>query len=174
MRDGEVMRFGKFEITIFKSAHHPQSFGQGDIDTPLHPPVSASDYREGGSYQLLVRHRNRSLLINASAGFVAGALMGRHADVVYLGIGGLGRDDDTYRDAYWDQVVRAVHAGRVIPIHWDDLSRPLDKGLLPSPYLFDDMGKSMQFLVDHGRADNVDIRLQLPWTPVDPFQGLDR
>lgn len=174
MHDGEVMRFGKFEVTIIRSAHHPQAFGQGEIDSPLHPPVSASEYREGGSYQLLVHHDDRSLLINGSAGFVAGALAGRNADVVYLGIGGLGRDDDSYRSAYWDQVVHAVHAKRVIPIHWDNLTRPLDKSLLPAPYLFDDMDKSMQFLLQRGQADNVDVRLELPWIAVDPFQGLGK
>jgi L-ascorbate metabolism protein UlaG (beta-lactamase superfamily) len=172
MHGGDVMRFGRFELTVIRSAHHPQRFGEGEIDAPLHPPASAFTYREGGSYQLLVRHGDRSLLINASAGFVAGALAGRRADVVFLGIGGLGRDDDTYRNAYWDQVVRAVHAKRVIPIHWDNLSLPLEKGLLPSPYLFDDMDKSMQFLLERGHSENVDVRLELPWIAVDPFQGL--
>jgi L-ascorbate metabolism protein UlaG (beta-lactamase superfamily) len=174
VRDREVLHFGKFEVTVIKSAHFPHPLAMGEINEPLRPPVRASEYREGGSYQLLVRHGGRSLLINGSAGFVEGGLAGRHADVVYLAIGGMGSKDDAYRSAYWQETVRAVHAERVIPIHWDDFTLPLDQALVPVRLLFDDMDKSMQFLQQRGEADKVDVRLVMPWQAVDPFQGLGR
>jgi L-ascorbate metabolism protein UlaG (beta-lactamase superfamily) len=174
VHNGEVLRFGKFEVTVIKSVHFPHPLAMGEINEPLRPPVRANDYREGGSYQLLVRHGGRSLLISGSAGFVEGGLAGRHADVVYLAIGGMGGKDDAYRSAYWQETVRAVHAGRVIPIHWDDFTLPLDQSLVPVRLLFDDMDKSMEFLQQRGQADKVDVRLVMPWQAVDPFQGLGR
>lgn len=174
LRNGEVLHFGKFEVSAIKSAHFPHPLAMGDINDPLQPPVRADAYREGGSYQLLVRHGTHSLLINGSAGFVEGGLKGRQAEVVFLGIGGMGSKDSAYRNAYWDETVRAVHAKRVIPIHWDDFMLPLDQPLLPTRLLFDDMDQSMAFLLQRGQAETVDVRLALPWQAFDPFQGLNK
>ena len=172
MRDGEVLHFGRFEVTVIKSAHFLHGLAMGEIDAPLRPPAHANDYREGGSYQLLVRNRRHSLLINGSAGFVEGVLAGRQAEVVFLGIGGIGGKDDAYRSAYWRQAIQSVNAKRVIPIHWDDFTLPLDQPLVPMRLLFDDMNKSMEFLLQRGRIDKVDVRLAMPWVIVDPFEGL--
>jgi L-ascorbate metabolism protein UlaG (beta-lactamase superfamily) len=76
--------------------------------------------------------------------------------------------------AFWNETVQAVHARRVIPIHWDDFTRPLDQPMLPTRLLFDDMDKSMEFLRERGRENKVELRMALPWQTVDPFLGLDQ
>ncbi|EUA23800.1 hypothetical protein I553_5724 [Mycobacterium xenopi 4042] len=83
------------------------------------------------AWSMLVHHRpsGRRLLIQGSAGFVQGALVGQHAEVVYLGVGQLGVLPRSYLLDYWSQTVRAVGARRVVLIHWDDFFRPLSKPL---------------------------------------------
>jgi hypothetical protein len=60
--------------------------------------------------------------VQGSAGFVAGALAGQQADVVYLGVGQLGVQSAEYIRTYWRETVRAVGARRVVLIHRDDFS----------------------------------------------------
>ena len=108
--------------------------------------------------------------MQGSAGFIEGALNGRHADVVFLGIGQLGNQDDAYRESYWRQVVTAVSPRRVIPIHWDDFWLPLDQPLVPFPRIADNFEKSMAFLNRRGQEDNIEVKLLPAWLKVDPLQ----
>jgi hypothetical protein len=93
------------------------------------PPVKASAYKCGEAWSTLVHHRpaDRRLLIQGSAGFIAGTLAGRNADVVYLGVGRLGLEPERYLVDYWSETVGAVGARRVVLIHWDDFFRPLSR-----------------------------------------------
>lgn len=70
-------------------------------------------------------------MIHASANMRAGALDGRRADTVYLGIGTLGKQSPSFRDTYWRTYVADTGARRVIPIHWDNFTRGLDRPLTP-------------------------------------------
>jgi L-ascorbate metabolism protein UlaG (beta-lactamase superfamily) len=65
-------------------------------------------------------------LIQGSAGYIVGGLEGYDADVVFLGIGGLGGQTDEYREAYWHETVTMTGASRIIPIHWDSLTGPIE------------------------------------------------
>lgn len=169
---GDQLDFGRFHVQLIKSRHAPTGFTGGEISKPLVPPARATDYKEGDSYSILVQHGQRSLLVQTSAGFVEGALQGRHADVVFLGVGTLGMQPVPFRQAYWQQVVQTLGARRVFPIHWDDFTRPLTQDLAALPYPFDDFPTSMEFLLDSGKRDKVDIRMAPAWVPIDPFAGL--
>lgn len=171
--DGEVeLTFGSFRLTLVPSRHVPHGMAMGEIAEPLVPPARALDYLEGGSFSILVEHPRGSLLVQASAGWIDGALAGRHADVVLLGIGALGAMDDAYRDAYWREVVAAVGARRVLPIHWDDFTEPLAEPLPPVPNLVDDLERTLAFLEERSRAAGVDLGWLPLAAPVDPFAGL--
>jgi L-ascorbate metabolism protein UlaG (beta-lactamase superfamily) len=173
VRSAEPMTFGRFRVTMIASQHFPHGMAMGEITAPLVPPARAMDYREGGSYSVLIEHDGRSLLIQGSAGFVEGALGPYRADVVLLGVGALGTRDDSYMAAYWKEVVEAVRARRVVPIHWDDFTLPLAEPLRPAPRLIDDFDATMRFLTGAAAAADVDLRLMAEWIPVDPFAGLD-
>jgi L-ascorbate metabolism protein UlaG (beta-lactamase superfamily) len=170
--DGDSMQFGRFRVSFIRSQHVPSAVTGGEISAPLAPPVRAHEYREGGSYSLLIRHGVRSLLVQESAGFVEGALRGRQAEVVLLGIGLLGKQADSYRDAYWRETVTTVGARRVIPIHWDDFSLPLSQPLRPLPPPLDDFDASMAFLNARAQTSGVDVKLAPAWTLIDPWDGL--
>ena len=151
VRDGEQIAFGRFQVTFIPTRHAPTGFTGGEIREPLTPPVRVNQYREGTSFSVLVRHDGKTLLVQSTAGFVEGALRSQKADVVFLGIGTLGKQGEAYRQAYWRETVQVVGASRVIPIHWDNFSRPLDQPLVPLPYLFDDLDKSMAFILGRGQ-----------------------
>jgi len=167
-----VFRFGDLVVTLVPSEHFPHGQAMGEITAPLVPPASAMDYLEGGSFSILVEKAGRSLLVQGSAGYVEGALAGRRADVVYLGVGLLGSKDEAYREAYWREVVTSVGARRVVPIHWDDFTRGLDQPLVALPFLLDDLDASMDFIAARAARDGVDLRWPLPGTSSDPFAGL--
>jgi L-ascorbate metabolism protein UlaG (beta-lactamase superfamily) len=168
----ETLRFGNLSVTLVPSKHFPHGFAMGDIDAPLAPPVKALDYLEGGSFSILVEKNRRAILVQSSAGYVEGALAGRRADVVYLGVGLLGSKDAPYRDAYWRETVSTVRAKRVVPIHWDDFTRGLDKPLVPLLRLFDDLDTSMDFLIDRAGMEGVELRWPVVGVPANPLSGL--
>jgi L-ascorbate metabolism protein UlaG (beta-lactamase superfamily) len=170
--DGDSFDFGRFQVTLIRSRHAPTAFTGGEIRRPLVPPARANQYLEGESYSLLIRHGQRSMLVQSSAGFADGALRGRHADVAFLGIGALGKQETVLRQAYWRETVHTVGARRVIPIHWDDFTLPLEQPLVPLPRPLDDFDASMRFLLERGRQDNVDVKFAPAWIKVDPFAGL--
>ncbi len=171
---GETMSFGRFNVTLYRSRHAPIATADGEtINAPLTPPARATQYREGGSYSVLIEHEGRAVLVQGSAGFVEGALRDAKADVVYLGVGGAGRLGEEYLADYWRETVTATGARRVIPIHWDDFTRPLSQPLVPFPYLIDDLDNTMRFLLGRGREEGVEVRWTPVWEAVDPFVGLD-
>ena len=161
-RDGEIMRFGAFELELVPSAHVPMGAavarltGHGEnIDTPLVPPASVSAWKEGGSYALMVRHPQGKLLIQGSAGFVGGEFEGQEADVALLSTGSLGRQDDNYLRRYFEETVLTTGAHTVIPMHWDDFFSVLDHRTHPLGPLLDNFHGAMEGLeqqsIGHGR-----------------------
>ena len=130
MRPGETRTFGTFQVTFIESRHAGATGGAptGDILAPLVPPATYLDYKQGGAWSILISHPQGRVLHHGSAGFVPGALAGRRADVVFLGIALL-----PDLPSYLAEVVDAVGAHRVIPAHWDDFTRPLDAPLRPFP-----------------------------------------
>lgn len=168
----ETMKLGRFELQWIASAHAPTGFTGGTVDQPLKPPVRAFDYKEGQSYSLLVRHDGRSMLVQSSAGFVPGALAGREAEVVFLGVGTLGKQPREDIARYWQETVGTLHARRVFPVHWDDFTRPLTVPLRAGPRLFDRFDVAMDALQSLGAANHVDLKLAPAWQRIDPFAGL--
>jgi len=165
--DTATMRFGRFEVTLIPSRHLPHGMSMGTIDAPLVPPARASDYLEGGSFSVLIRHPTGALLIQGSAGWIDGALAGREADVVLLGVGGLGTQSREYGERYVAEVVEAVGAKLVVPIHWDDFTLPLSEPLVPMPRLLDDFPATMALLEAHSGGPGEPRLVLLPaFTPV--------
>lgn len=177
VREGEVLTRGRFRITLIRSSHVPSWFSpKGEILEPLALPARQRNLKEGEVYSVFIEHDGKTILVQGSAGYVPGALAGRHADIVFLGIGQLGHKDEKYRADYWHEVVEAVKPKRIIPIHWDDFWLPLDQNhpLVPMPRLIDDFDKSMEFLRQRaGRSTPpIDVRILPAWVKIDPWAGL--
>jgi len=173
VRGTDSIRFGDLTVTLVASAHFPHGKAMGEITRPLVPPARATDYLEGGSWSILVEREGSTMLVQSSAGYVKGALAGRHADVVFLGVGLLGTKDAAYMDEYWRETVGAVGARRVVPVHWDDFTRGLDEPLVPIPYLLDNLDAAMSFVIASAARDHVDVRWPALGVRIDPFAAVE-
>ncbi|MFA5938470.1 MAG: MBL fold metallo-hydrolase [Sinimarinibacterium sp.] len=130
----QPISLGPFTVRFIESRHAGATGGAptGDITAPLIPPAHYLDYRQGGTWSILVEHAGGTVLHHGSAGFVPGALRGYRADMVVLGAALV---DDA--EAYLRQTVDAVAAQRVMLTHWDDFTRGLERPLRPMPVVVD-------------------------------------
>lgn len=172
IEDGEVLGLGRFRLTFIESVHAPGDRAHGVIDSAVETPAHATLYRTGTVYSLLVEHDDRRVLVHSSAGFLPGKLAEHQADVVYLGIGDLGAQGEGYHQAYWDEVVAAVGARRVVLTHWDNLFEPLREPLQPAPRLYQNHKPAMVSLYALKQRDGVELRLPRLFVAADPFAGL--
>ncbi|MEI8082828.1 MAG: MBL fold metallo-hydrolase [Actinomycetes bacterium] len=166
---GLPMQFGDFKVTLVESLHTPKAHYPGKIEQPVVPPAKASTWAMGEVYSVIIEHRGRTLVLQASTNFVPEALDGFKADVVYLGIATLGRQTPQFFQDYWDEVVVAVGARTVIPVHWDDFFVSLDRPLRPFQYVADNFDVSMRLLLDRAGRDGVRLELPVAWQQTDPF-----
>ena len=164
---GERIEDGAFAVTVFRSAHSPGDRVPGTIAAPLHQPASIKDYKEGGTLAFLIEHKGLRMLVHASANYVPGMYHGVRADVVFLSIGGLGGQSAEFARNYWNEVVKTTGAKLVIPIHWDDFLRPLDRPQLPLRRFMDDFPAALGKLTPLARRDRVTIRYMPVIVPVD-------
>ncbi len=133
-RDREAFQLGAFKVTLIETRHfefpdpdmRERALSNPSIEAPLVPPVGAFDYRVGQPYAIHVEHPLGTFLIQGSAGFEEGGFAGLDADLVFLGIGGLGTQSVEYREAYWRETVTGPQPERLALIHWDDLTAPIE------------------------------------------------
>ena len=165
VRDREPIALGAFTLTPIESRHfefpdpamRARALDDPTIGEPLVPPVGAFDYKVGKAYMLHVAHPRGSWLIVGSAGFIEGGLEGFAADTIFLGTGGLGSQTDSYRETYWRETVGRIGARRIIPIHWDSLTGPIE-GPFTGPvraagFLSQGTHRSLDFLKAKQAAD---------------------
>lgn len=164
---GETLKYGPYEVTVFRSPHAPCALYMGSIVAPVTPPVRASAYQAGENFSYLVKHMDQRILVHPSANFESGMYEGTRADVVLLGIGTLGWHDKAFIDAYWENVVVATGAKLVVPIHWDDFTRPVGTALPPAPFLLGDFRGGMQALDARARHARIQVRLPQVYEPMD-------
>ena len=169
--DGDHLTCGQFRIDVIATPHTPQPLLPlltGVIDEPLDRPAHALGYKDDVNFSFLVTHRGRRILIHPSAHPGDDILRRRRilADVIFLGIGYLGRNGRDFTNRYWRDVVHATEARTVVPVHWDDFFRSLDSPLAPleSESRF---GRVMAQLASYGSRDNVEIRMPPLFTPFD-------
>jgi len=146
----DTLDFGKFTVTFITSRHVPNGFGDrhllaGFMSEPLKQPADITEWREGGSWSVLISHPLGSTLVQGSAGFIEDALAETRADVVMLGVAGLTSQGRKYATDYWKQVVGKTGAKRVYVIHHDDFTQPFGQTKL-FPTSIDNVSESIQWL----------------------------
>ena len=163
---GNEYTFGRFMITMIDSSHAPIGWGgsvpfAGTVDEPLSTPAPISAWREGKSYSIVIAHPYGTTIVQGSAGFLEGALEGVKTDVVMLGVGlleGLGRK---YAEQYWQALVSTTGAAHVIPIHFDDYTKPFGEISL-YPRALDDFIETAAWFEEFRATWDSDTRLHLP------------
>jgi L-ascorbate metabolism protein UlaG (beta-lactamase superfamily) len=130
--NGQTEKFGKFTVQFIESEHGPALFGRipypGTIAEPLFPPKSASDYKLGGTFSILIKHPAGNILHHGSAGYIPGQYQNIHTDILLLGIAGRKNTRD-----YLKNTVDILNPKMVIPIHLDNFFKPLDSPIKELP-----------------------------------------
>ncbi|MCR6481882.1 MBL fold metallo-hydrolase [Amycolatopsis sp. OK19-0408] len=160
---GRPVEFGAFTVTPVDALHSAGDRVPGEITEPVRLPARAKAFKTGRCYSFHLAHAAGKVLVHASANFVPGALAGYRADVVYLGIGAVGKQTERWREEYWRETVGAVRPKRVRLIHWDVFWRPLSKPLKRLPKMFDDLGETMATFERLAEADGVDLARPELW-----------
>ena len=165
---GEACPVGQFRITVLKSLHSRPGFFNNDlgqtIDEPLPQPAKGRRFKEGGSYDFLVEHGGRKYLIRPSYNCIPGQLDGIRADVLFLAIAGLSRDEEEHKSLFWAETLDKVKPGLVIPLHWDNFFQPLYGPVLGQPKKFEFTGQSMHELAVACAERDLRCAVQLPLT----------
>lgn len=161
-KHGQQKSFGKFTVTFVPSGHvTPHSFIQemveGSIQEPLKMPAHFSKFKCGTTYAIHIAHPDGKMFITTSAGAQTGKTNGLRADVVFLGVGLLGKECQCKQDSYWQENVATLDPKTVVPVHWDDFTRKLSQGLRPPSLLVDNTEKSIKVL--KARANGKAIRV---------------
>jgi L-ascorbate metabolism protein UlaG (beta-lactamase superfamily) len=162
---GAEYRFGKFAVTLIASQHAPLGWGGstpygGTVDEPLELPAPVSAWREGKSYSIVIAHPQGTALVQGSAGFVVGAVDYVEADVVMLGVWGLESLGREYAEQYWLALVTSTGAKRILPIHFDDFTRPFGTIEL-GPRILDNFVDTASWLDEIRATWDTDARLHL-------------
>ena len=163
---GEVYEFGEFRVRLLESRHGPIGWRgsvplPGTIDEPLALPAPIQAMRLGTAYTIVVEHPRGTTVVQGSSGFVEGALEGIDADLVMLcsyGLSTLGRD---YAEQYWQEMVTTTGAKAVVPMHFDDFTRPFGE-VVAFPRFLDDIEKTAKWFEEFRDTWDTDTTLYKP------------
>ena len=161
-----VYEFGEFSVQLIESSHAPLGWGgtvpfAGSIDEPLQLPAPVSAWREGRSYSIVIAHPQGTTLVQGSAGFLQGSLDDVEADVVMFSTFGLENFGREYTQQYWQSLVTSTGATRVLPLHFEDYTRPFGTVEL-SPRVIDNFPDIAKWLEQMRDTWDNDTRLHMP------------
>ena len=164
--NGDTLEFGKFTVTFITSRHVPNGVGDGHLiagfmSEPLKQPADFTEWREGGSWSILISHPLGTTLVQGSAGFIDEALADTQADVVMMSVAGLTSQGRKYTRDYWHQVVEPTGATRVFVLHYDDFTQPFGQTKL-FPTSIDNVVASVQWLDALAKASDRGIDILRP------------
>ncbi|MBF2053042.1 MAG: MBL fold metallo-hydrolase [Candidatus Sericytochromatia bacterium] len=172
---GQPYAFGDFRITMIEGQHTELpglivSTGMmGDIDQPLTQPASIFDYREGETYTIIIEHPQGTSMLHSGA-LKPGSLKGRQIDTVFLCTPGIPKMSLAEREQYYQEVIAETGASKIIPVHWDDFTLPLNQPLVPLPRFAEDLDAAMQFLIQKQKAHpEVQLEFIPAWEAVPLF-----
>jgi len=122
IRVGDELTLGTSRVEVLPAEHGSvlgQPFASGPLPDDLRPPLRLRDYRMDSCFSFLIHVGGHRLLTDPGEDSKGGV----PADVLFV---------NTYRHyAYYEALLHRVRPQVVIPIHWDDLFRPLSQPLQP-------------------------------------------
>ena len=164
--NGETYEFGEFKVRLLPSRHGPIGWRgsvplPGTIDEPLELPEAITAMRLGTAYSILIEHPQGTTLVQGSSGFVDGALDNIPVDLALLcsyGLTSLGRE---YAEQYWQAMVTSTGAKAVMPLHFDDFTRPFGE-ITPFPKFLDNIEKTAVWFEEFRDRWDKDTKLYKP------------
>jgi len=166
----QTYKVGDYEITILKSLHSKPTIINNDlgqtIDEPLVQPAKLRSYKEGGSYDFYVRHKEKTYLIRPSFNYIEGQLDGYQADILFLGVAGLAKADKETEEVFFKETVQKVSPKLIIPIHWDNFFSRLDTPVTGMPSLIEKTPVVFFKMAKYCEKHDIDFFVQIPRTSI--------
>lgn len=167
---GQV-EIGGFNITVIPSVHSAARWYNDDlgetVGAPLIQPAGMRAYKEGGSFDFLVRCQEKSILIRPSYNCIEGQLDGIKADVLFLGITGLAEDTEEGKRRFFEETVDKVSPETAIPVHWDNFFRPLYSKAKPISNLYINTAKALLELKKYCDSRGIEYIKLMPLASAD-------
>ena len=167
----EEYTVGQFRIRVLASRHSKPTILNNDlgetIDEPLVQPARLRDYKEGGSFDFYVEAEGKKFLIRPSFNYIEGQLDNYPADVLFLGIAGLGKADAGTEKIFFRETTQKVKPKLVIPLHWDNFFVRLKKPAEGMPHVIEPTGESFFRLMRHCEEEGINCLVQLPRTSIE-------
>lgn len=165
---GDKISVGEYTITCIASKHAKASIFNNDlgksIDEPLFQPARRKAYKEGGSVDYLVEHRGKTYLLHPSFECVEGQFDHIRADVMFMSIAGLGEVSDKTREYIFEETIGKVNPKIVIPVHWDNFFRSLDKKIREVPSFRNNHKSIVKEFKRYCAGKGIECRVQMPLT----------
>lgn len=157
------VKIGDFTINILPSIHSKPNKFNNDIGVtikePLKQPSKMKEYSEGGSFDFLIEYGNKKILIRPSFNYLKGSLDNISANILFLGIGGLGKADLSTKNKFYEETVGKVKPELLIPIHWDNFFKPLKKPLESPKKFMDDLAVGLDYLILKCKNDEISFKM---------------
>lgn len=129
--DNRTYQIGAYSIRVIPSLHSKPTILNNDIgqtiDQPLRENAKLRDYKEGGSFDFYVEAHGKKYMIRPSFNYIEGQMDGCQADVLFLGVAGLGKAEAKTEQKFFEETADKIKPEWIIPIHWDNFFVPLDE-----------------------------------------------
>ena len=162
---------GDYSVSVIPSKHSTPGKFNNDlgetIEEPLIQPAKRKDYKEGGSFDFLVKNGGRSYLIRPSFNYVEGQLDGIKADFMFLGTTGLSKATAETRERFFAETIDKVRPRVVIPVHWDNFFIPLDRPVKGMPSFIENTTRSLKILKTECEKRGIRCAIQQPLTTIE-------
>ena len=158
----EEIQLGKFIVQIIPSKHsEPSSLKDSGlvIKEPKRQPAKMKDYPEGGTFDFFVKYNGHQVYIKPSPNFIEGALDTIKAEVCFLGIGTIGTKEPAWQNKYYEQTIGKLKPKILVPLHWDDFTKPIDGHLDMLPRFVANTPKDFDYIIQKTRADKIDFKI---------------
>jgi len=164
-------KIGSFDIKIIPSRHSKPNLFNNDlgqiIDKPFSGLASRKCYKEGGSFDFVVKHKNKTYLIRPSFNYIENQLNDIKADVLFLSIGAMSKSDMNFRNKFYQETIEKVQPQLVIPIHWDNFFKPLNQKSYFLPKILEDSEDGLYSLGSYCGNNNITCIILPPLNSID-------
>ena len=156
------VQLGQFTVQVIPSKHSGNNALKDDgvvIEKPLSQPSKIKAYAEGGSFDFYIRHNGKSIYVKPSPNYIEGALDSLKADVVFLGIATVAKQEVPWQDKFYEQTVGKLKPALVVPLHWDDFFHPVSENLVMLPRFANDGPKDFDLFIKKTKTDKIDFKI---------------
>jgi L-ascorbate metabolism protein UlaG (beta-lactamase superfamily) len=119
---GDSLALGSFQVEVLPAEHGKiplDKLFNGPLSAHLRPPLRAWDCRMDSCLAFLIQAGEQRVLVGAAEY----PEQGTTPDILFVGV--------TYSPARYRSLLQRARPPVVVPIHWDDMFRPLSKPIRP-------------------------------------------